>query len=545
MLVWLRQGCFYLQTLDSNILKTKEFLIYDLSSSKNISKSIYSLKEAGAICKKENGTFLWYYKPALMENKLKFEDNYFKNGTLFDFQIDDINSIINTNRILICHSTGLGKTLISLSALSYLNDKFNTNKLKNLIIVPKSLIQNWIKEANLHTTLKITEYPNLSGDAIIMTYSRARIIADKLKTLKIFAIIYDEATALKNPKAKQTKASYLIDAKHKMLLTATPIKNSPLEIYSLMKVLDCSQYIFGSYAEFTNEFALKQFVPYLNRDIIIGYKNLDLLKSKINGMLISRNKNSIEILNQLGKKFEYVSKISYVPLNSIQQAIADTINLEIGRIINEVKSNGFVEEDINKNPALMEFREKILSYYTLARITSCGINSYLSSKNKLKDEINIKISEQEKKKIPEKVSEILRIINDETGEKEKVVVYSSFAVFANEINSILKTQGIKTHLATGETDYVNEINSFIEDDSKVLIITNVGKYGINLQIASYIIISDVPQTYAEIEQIIGRVLRIGQKSIPIIYYLISGEIEQKIYDNVLSKKQWNYSIVGD
>lgn len=523
---------------------TADFVFYDVSESDNVYKNISILKESNAVCKKENGVFYWYLKKdnSKPETAVELCINNFK-GNLFNYQKTDSEYLSKLNRAILAHETGLGKTIISLAALNHLYETKDRKDTKSLVVVPNvALIDNWIDEIKNHTDFTYSVYPDLSGKLVLTTYTRLRIDKDYFSSQYYFCIIFDEANAIKNSKASQTKASYMLKAHYKWLLTATPIKNSPLEIYSLCKALDCSTYLFGSYYSYLQEYAEKNFVGFLNRDVIVGYKNLDGLRKKIKPMLLVRTKDSPEVVKQIGKEFEYIKKVINVPLDSQQRKLIEVVKSRINEIMNEIHLAGYNEDEWANSPELKRYKEKMLPYYTIARTISNSIHLYLTSENNVKNELP---SASKSSVVSNKVAEIIRIINDEVG-NDKIVIFTSFEKFANEIDFELNRKNIKSLLATGKTDYAEVLKEFKESkDKNVLVLTNVGKYGLNLQFAKYLIICEPPFTYSDMIQIEGRIVRTGQQAIPVIYFLLSGEIDENIYNKMLEKKHYNIQILSE
>lgn len=526
---------------------------------------ISTLRSAGAVCKKENLSFIWYANKFERNfPEINDSDIYIINGGLFPYQKEHVKKLIKLDRALLAIDTGLGKTVEMCAVLNYIYgrcDKQQT-KLPSLVVAPKSILENWTSEIENHTNLTygifgdrllkkknsggVNAYSRLvsfvNAEIQIISYSGLRGHQQELPSYE--AAVFDEANYIKHYTTQVAKKAYLVRANRKYLLTATPIKNSPLEIYSLTRALDCCQFLFGNYNNFINRYADRRFVPFAPIPIISGYKNMDEIKTKISPFTIFEKKSNPAIAEQIGKVFKYETKVLRVEPTEEQDKINKRIISNLESLKKEIKWDSFEVSKELVPPELAEFRERILAYYTLARISSCSPSLLFSSTSKYVDEIADKKEITGKKN--NKISEMLRIMSDEVQPNEKVVIYSTFVKYAKEINDRLIEGGFKSALATGENDYVDSFSKFQNDPSvQVLVMTGVGKYGINLQNASSIIFADIPFTYAEIEQTIGRIMRIGQKSVPVIYFLICGSIEEKIYEYVNSKKQWNEQIYSN
>ena len=136
---------------------------------------------------------------------------------------------------------GLGKTIQIITFI--LSQKEKNNTCTNLIVVPTSLIFNWIKEVEkfapslsvlsnygtnrVKTTLGFEEY-----DIILTSYGT--LLSD-IKILKEFHFNYvflDESQAIKNPESKRYKAVRLLQSRNRVVLTGTPIENNTFDLFA-------------------------------------------------------------------------------------------------------------------------------------------------------------------------------------------------------------------------------------------------------------------------------------------------------------------------
>ena len=141
---------------------------------------------------------------------------------------------------LIADKPGLGKTI---SAIGYINYK---NIQRALIICPASLIYNWKKELKKwivgdHKIQLVTSTKDeLWGDFIIVSYTTATIIEERLSCLSFEVGILDEVHYLKTREANRTEAiigfqGIAIQCCNVVMLSGTPIPNRPIEIFPLVE----------------------------------------------------------------------------------------------------------------------------------------------------------------------------------------------------------------------------------------------------------------------------------------------------------------------
>src|SRR5690606_29051921 len=89
-------------------------------------------------------------------------------------------------------------------------------------------------------------------DLIITTYGIARIDEELLSSFYFNYIILDESQLIKNPSSKSFKAVKGLKAKHRLVLSGTPVENSVADLWSQMAFLNPG--LLGSYRYFQQEF---------------------------------------------------------------------------------------------------------------------------------------------------------------------------------------------------------------------------------------------------------------------------------------------------
>ncbi|KAI5192545.1 SWI/SNF-related matrix-associated actin-dependent regulator of chromatin subfamily A member 5 [Nematocida minor] len=176
-------------------------------------------------------------------------------GTLRHYQIEGLNWLINMYEkninCILADEMGLGKTLQTISLLGYLYSS-KKNKLPNLLIVPKSTLQNWKNEfkkfmPNVKTIIfhcsrkdiraRAKELQELDYIACITTYEMCLAGKAQLQTVDWQYIVIDEAHRIKNEQTILSKVVRLIPCSHRLLLTGTPLQNNIHELWALLNFL--------------------------------------------------------------------------------------------------------------------------------------------------------------------------------------------------------------------------------------------------------------------------------------------------------------------
>ncbi|MBB6430144.1 DEAD/DEAH box helicase [Algisphaera agarilytica] len=122
-------------------------------------------------------------------------------------------------------------------------------KKPSLIVVPRSVIFNWLDEAQKFCPeLKVLAYsgPDRAAmlpkfddyDLVVTSFGLMRRDIDKLKEKAFDYAVLDEAQAIKNPSSQSAKAARLLQANHRLALTGTPVENHLGDLWSIFEFLN-------------------------------------------------------------------------------------------------------------------------------------------------------------------------------------------------------------------------------------------------------------------------------------------------------------------
>ena len=160
---------------------------------------------------------------------------------------------------------GLGKTIQVLSLLLVLKNKARENRKPCLLVAPASLLANWaaeiarfapsLKTAVVHPSAMSSEKLNTDGennfadvDLVITSYGFLTR-TPWLETTAWQFVVLDEAHAIKNPAAKQTKSAKRLKADMRIALTGTPIENRLGDLWSIFDFINPG--LLGSSSQFS------------------------------------------------------------------------------------------------------------------------------------------------------------------------------------------------------------------------------------------------------------------------------------------------------
>ncbi len=387
---------------------------------------------------------------------------------------------------------GLGKTVQTLALIQWLSE---LNRGTVLLVVPKSLVFNWINEINKFCQdinyYEFTGQERLKNESIfnefnliITTYSILRRDIEFLSLHIYDYCILDESQYIKNPKSDTANACQKIKALHYLCLTGTPIENSVSDLWSQMNFLNKG--MLGSLNHFSN--AVKD--P----------QKADLYRSLIRPFMLRRRKE--EVLKDLPEK---IITVEYSEMTSEQYEFYKEIrNRYRDRFLDSAKIDGKVNS--------LVFLEGLMRLRQAANHPFLVDREYNGESGKF-EQICMKIQEIQQT-------------------DAKVLIYSSFVEYLKLVKDFLLENNIIFAYIDGSVrDREAQINKFNSDpECKVFLLSlKAGGLGLNLTAAQYVFLLDPWWNPAAEAQAFDRAHRIGQNKTVFIYKFISRlSIEEKI-----------------
>jgi len=490
-------------------------------------------KDNGYDCRIEP-TVQTYLNDIKYDHDMNYECELFK-GQLYPFQMRGALFLINRKRAILADMTGLGKCPQSVAAASKLIETGEVGKV--LVFCPKTIMDQWIDEIEKFTILnsvavsgsanrrndlwtmgrqdKDTSFVICNYDLLVREQDREQMMA-----LKPDLIIADEVTAIKNIRAKRTKEMLKIIAPYKFALSATPLENNPMELFSICNWLDES--ILGPFYKFNKE--------HLNRNSgnsIQRYTNLDILRVKLLGVMIRRRKD--EVSDQLPS---IVTETRKIELDKTTRYIYNTITDDTLRALDEVGQLLRRKRDDDDDLGDEEELNPLVLFTLLRQV--CDDARLLDTSNSAYAHKMVNKFDMRKTK-SNKLDDVMTIVEDVVKSGEKIVLFTGFKRMIDLLTPRLEglTRWVEISGRIKHDDRGTNRKQFWEDDfTHVLISTDAGRYGQNLQCASYIVNIDIPFNPATLEQRIGRVYRMGstQQSITVINFMTVDSVEERIME---------------
>lgn len=408
---------------------------------------------------------------------------------------------------------GLGKTLQIIAFL------LSQKKSKSIVVVPTSVIYNWMDEFEkfapsiriglVHGSkskrdkvlrdfkrgigIKIEE-DNLKEksyekyDVLLTTYGTLKNDEKAYENLSFDYCIIDEAQNIKNPAAQATLSVKNIKSRCNIALTGTPIENNLMELWSIF------DFVMPGYL-FTKDRFRERF--------ILDESNLSELKSLITPFILRRLKE--DVLSELPEKLE---KKYLVEMKGKQKQLYSFYVKAIKNQLNENKSYEKSGRDkINLFAYLTKLREICLD-------PSLVVPDYTGGSSKL--------------------TVVKEIVKDASESGKKILLFSQFTSVLQKIEEDFKKEDISYLYLDGGTsakDRVERVKKFNEDSNiKVFLISlKAGGVGLNLTSASVVIHFDPWWNPAVEDQATDRAHRFGQENkVEVIKLVAKDTIEEKI-----------------
>ncbi|KAM6427159.1 uncharacterized protein PHA67_003801 isoform 2-T4 [Liasis olivaceus] len=520
---------------------------------------------------------------------------------LFDYQREGVAFLYKLYRDgrkggILADDMGLGKTI---QIIAFLSGMFDAELIRSvLLIVPTSLLNNWMKEfakwtpglrvKAFHGTSKAEREKHLEriqrrNGTLLTTY---KMLLNNWQQLSSFSgkefvwdyVILDEAHKIKTPSAKTTKSVYAIPSRNRILLTGTPVQNNLKELWALFDFA-CQGSLLGTVKTFQMEYE-NPITKARAKDASPGEKALGLkisenLMSIIKPYFLRRTKGEIQKQNKSelpshlpgGQSKDVAPTMPSLPQKKdfIVWVFLAPIQEEIYR--NFLTLDHIKELLISKRSPLAELNilKKLCDHPRLLSARACSQLGLEASSYSEKE-----VGENEPSELPDMKRNIGHISDEmllqESGklgflvallerlrdEGHRTLVFSQSRKMLDIIERILihrhfklmRIDGTVTHLIERE----KRIGMFQKDGdySVFLLTTQVGGIGLTLTAASRVVIFDPSWNPATDAQAVDRAYRIGQKENVIIYRLITcGTVEEKIYRRQVFKDSLIRQSTGD
>ena len=446
---------------------------------------------------------------------------------------------------LIADDVGLGKTISAGLIISELISRSRLSKI--LVVCPKLLGPQWQEELltkfNIASEIAIGQDlisadPEETG-AIITTYNSARLHLNSIPEDRFQMLVLDEAHKLRNlygvekpPQVAKRFRKALEERRFRfvLMLTATPIHNRLWDLYSLVDLLTVARghaNPFGSEGMFARKFIadnreqarrLKLEARDEFRSIVYGYMSrvrrgdakLSFPDRVVQMHKVEPTAAELQLIRAIAIPIQRLNRLAQI---SILQALTSSPDALMAQL-NNMARNGTVPQELAAT-----VRTIVTGMPTSAKLHGLGA--------------------------------LIDRLKRERPERWRLIVFTGRLETQTTIQAFLEKQGLNVGIINGVSGPRNQetLARFRKTppDCHVIVSTEAGSEGINLQVANVLVNYDLPWNPMIVEQRIGRVQRLASEhaSVGIFNIMLRGTFEEYIVGRLMEKLQLASHAIGD
>ena len=452
-------------------------------------------------------------------------------------------------RALLADEVGLGKTIEAGIIMKELIQRGLVHNV--LVLTPASLTEQWREElANkFHEEFTIMDKPSQWEEVKDAPEGRWLVSLDRAKLKQhseaILArdydlLIVDEAHKLKNRSTLAWKFVNQIRKRYVLMLTATPVQNDLMELYSLITILSPGQ--LGTVRAFRNHF--------LEASDERRPKNTPALRRLLNDVMIRNRRSKVDITFPLRR-----AAIYHLTLSEAEWQLYSDVTDYIRRRFQDNDSDKYLRL------TLMILQRELSSSPQAVASTLRKMVGDRAHGQRARGELQHFLELAESIPIGRKLTAVREILEKFPG---KFLIFTEYRETLNTIVRQLQAWGINAigfhggldirqkeaavAAFRGDSDASNNGNANGDSDPgvRVMVSTESGAEGRNLQFCHQLINYDLPWNPMRVEQRIGRLHRLGQVNDVTIFNLSCNEtIESHIIDLLARKIRMFELVIGE
>lgn len=439
----------------------------------------------------------------------KLSENFRKLGLIpYSHQIECVRRVVDemNGQAILADEVGLGKTIEAGLILREYLERGLVNKA--LILTPAALERQWEWELRQKLGLKVfrqrTVFDWQNSHILVASLSTAKRMphAALIKEVDWDVVIVDEAHHLKNHKTQAYRFVSELKKRHLLLVTATPMQNNLRELFNLVQLIAPGS--LGSLRDFSARYKLGD------------YPTLDTVKEALKPFLIRTTKKEAA-LELPPRKVSHNGCQQDEAEKNLYQALTKYILTSLRRNqSNQLTLITLQKELCSSVFAALLTLEKLLSEAPnpeLGQIVQMGVKVKTNAKTRY----------------------LLQILPEFN---EKVVVFTEYLATQRYLATELSKRGIRFvtfdgTLSASKKEWAKER---FRREAQVLLATESGGEGLNLQFCQNVINYDLPWNPMKLEQRIGRLHRLGQeKRVQVINLFTAATIEERILELLYKK----------
>ncbi|WP_437926078.1 SNF2-related protein [Sorangium sp. So ce291] len=432
---------------------------------------------------------------------------------LFPYQREGALHLFREGRAMLADDMGLGKTVQAIAACELLRRRGEARRL--LIVTAASLKHQWAQEIARWTgeraavlggsPAKRTGALALGAAYTVLSYEITWRELSRLQALEADVLVLDEAQRAKNFRTKTAATLRALPSRFLFILTGTPVENRLDDLYALLQLVDPA--LLGPLWRFNLDFQRQD-----EKGRVVGYKNLGELRRRIAPVVLRRERDAV--LLDLPPLLE---QTRYTPLSREQRELDADYRAQAARLLAISERRALRKEELDRLMMLL-----------LKARQACNALELCDPKRG--------------KRASSKLDELEAVITEITAQpRNKVIVFSEWVGMLALAAERLDRLGVGYVVLQGDVPTERRpalLDRFREEAAvQVLLSTDAGGVGLNLQAASYVVHLDLPWNPARLDQRTGRAHRMGQARGVSVTYLCAEEGIERGIEGILTEKR--------
>ncbi|MFP7253279.1 SNF2-related protein [Terribacillus goriensis] len=443
---------------------------------------------------------------------------YLPHMTFHPHQLEASRRVVEemNGRAILADEVGLGKTIEAGLVLKELMIRGLVKKV--LLLVPASLVNQWVNELNskfhIPAASQRKQYVWEHYDVIVSSIDLAKRSPHREIILEqdYDFVLIDEAHKLKNNKTRNYAFIQSLKKKYCLLLTATPVQNKLSDIYNLVSLLKPGY--LGSYKQFKDTYGDDRrdaeehhYLKELIRKVMVRNRReetgLQWTKRKVETIWIDFTEQERQVYENMQDSTSAAATFAKITLLRELCSSREAAYLSMKKMVEENPETGNVYLPVMKEIEKLPQHSKALKVVELIKAAPPGEKFIIFT------------------------------------EYRATQFYLQWTLKQHDISSVPFRGGFKA----GKKDWMREL---FEKHAQVLIATEAGGEGINLQFCSNMINYDLPWNPMRLEQRIGRIHRFGQqKDVQIYNFAVRNTLEAHILELLYKKINLFERVIGN
>ena len=447
-------------------------------------------------------------------------------------------------RALLCDEVGLGKTV---EAGLVLHELMLRGLVKSvLILTPPSLIEQWQAELRRKFAIEtVTQDSQEFRDGGADSWGRHDRIVASFHTAKrsphreaVVArpwdiVIIDEAHHFRNSRTQLWQMASLLTKRFVLLLTATPVQNDLEELFNLVTLLEPG--LLSTQKQFAGRF--------IDKGDRLTPRNVPELHKLLSEVMVRNRRSTVGM--QFTRRWARTERVRYTPEErELYDTVASVVRRQL-RVPDPAEAGAKKPKRGISRMAAITLQMELGSSAPAAAQTLRRLSESDALTKAERDQWAAMASLADGVREHSKARRLCSLLDEFP---DKMVVFTQFRATQDMLAATLAAGGVDVSVFHGGLSRLEkeaQVERF-RNSARVLLTTDSGSEGRNLQFCNVIVNYDLPWNPMRIEQRIGRLSRIGQtRDVHVVNLAADGTIEAAVLHLLEAKLMMFELVIGE